>query len=272
MMGVFGPILSENFLGISTNPSQDIIYFGSLLRVPEAALLMLGAGLLVWKWKHPAAFLLLLSGLGVLFVGGSLVLYPNSVPPLINHWTPAFPVFYCALAIPVGLWLDANWAELPRHLRWVKLVGLSSGLALLAWLNLSYYFGSYHANAETLRSEGYRAAQRSYDNELAMSRHAALLGPDYMVVIVGNAAAPYDRELTRFLGGSSEPVVYMPDPSNSAHIVARPQMVATFILFPGNEQYQATLRARYPGGKDGRFAGETGKLAFLTYTVPASVL
>ncbi len=267
MTGVLGPILSENLLGISTDSSQDIIYFGSLLRVPEAALLMLGVGLLVWKWKHPAAFLLLLSGLGVLLVGGSLVFYPNSVPPLINHWTPAFPVFYCTLAIPVGLWLEAKWVGLPWRVDWVKPVGLFAGLALLAGLNLTYYFGSYHADPDTLRSQGYRAAQSSYDTEVAMSRYVASLGTGYEVVIVGKATAPYDRELTRYLRGSYVPVVYAPDPWNSAALAALPETGITFIFLPGNEQYQVTIHARYPGGRDARLAGESGKLAFLTYTV-----
>ena len=272
MMGVMGPILSENLLGISTNPSQDIIYFGSLLRVPEAALLLLGVGLLIWKWKQPAAFLLLLSGLGVLFVGGSLVFYPNSVPPLINHWTPAFPVFYCALALPVGLWLEADWVEPPRHLGWVKPVGLSLGLALLAWLNVSYYFRSYHADPDKLRAKGYRAAQSSYDTEVAMSRYVASLGRGYTVVIVGRATAPYDPELTRYLLGSHVPLVNAPGPWTSAPISGLPEMGVTFIFFPGSEQDQATIHARYPGGKDGVFAGESGKVAFFTYAVPPATL
>lgn len=269
MMKVLGPILSENLLGISTTSSQDIIYFGSLLRVPEAALLVLGAGLLVWKWKHPAAFLLLLSGLGVFFVGGSLVFYPNSMPPLINHWTPAFPVFYCALAIPVGLWLGADSSEC---LGWVRPVGLSASLALLAWLNLSYYFGSYRAAPETLRSPGYQAAQRSYDAEVALSREVASVGTDQVVVIVGKAAAPYNRELTRFLGGTYTPAVYMLDPSNGASIPSGSENGLTFIFFPGNEQYQATIHAHYPGGMDRVVTGESGKLACLTYTVPPPAL
>ena len=272
MIGVLGPILSENLLGLSTNPSQDIIYFGSLLRVPEAALLILGVGLLVWKWKHPAAFLLLLSGLGVFFVGGSLVLYPNSVPPMINHWAPAFPVFYCALALPVGFWLETNWAELPRHLGWVKPVGLSLGLALLGWLNLSYYFGSYHADPETLRAKGYRSAQGYYDTEVAMSRYVASLGTGYTAVIVGKATAPYDRELTRYLLGSYVPMVNLPDPSTTESVPGLPARGVTFIFFPGNEPHQATIHARYPGGRDGIFAGDSGKLAFFTYTVPPSAL
>ncbi|HEX9281210.1 MAG TPA: glycosyltransferase family 39 protein, partial [Candidatus Udaeobacter sp.] len=84
------PVLSENLLGISTHTSQDIIFYGPLLLPAESALLVLGVSLLLWHWRHPAAFLILASGLGVLLVGGTLVAYPNSVPPLINHWTPAF--------------------------------------------------------------------------------------------------------------------------------------------------------------------------------------
>ena len=102
------PVLSENLLGISTHTSQDIIFYGPLLLPAESALLVLGVALLLWHWRHPAAFLILASGLGVLLVGGTLVAYPNSVPPLINHWTPAFPAFYVALAVPVGAWITAG--------------------------------------------------------------------------------------------------------------------------------------------------------------------
>ena len=91
------PVLSENLLGISTHTSQDIIFYGPLLLPAENALLVLGVALLLWHWRHPAAFLILASGLGVLLVGGTLVAYPNSVPPLINHWTSCLPgLLYCA--------------------------------------------------------------------------------------------------------------------------------------------------------------------------------
>jgi hypothetical protein len=89
------PVLSENLLGISTHSSQDIIFYSPLLLPAKSALLVLGVALLLWHWRHPAAFLILASGLGVLLVGGTLVAYPNSVPPLINHWTPAFPALLC---------------------------------------------------------------------------------------------------------------------------------------------------------------------------------
>jgi 4-amino-4-deoxy-L-arabinose transferase-like glycosyltransferase len=111
------PVLSENLLGISTHSSQDIIFYAPLLLPAEAALLVLGVALLLWHWRHPAAFLILASGIGVFLVGGTLVAYPNSVPPLINHWTPAFPAFYVALAVPVGAWITGGQTELEAQSR-----------------------------------------------------------------------------------------------------------------------------------------------------------
>jgi len=69
MWSTLWPIMSENLLGISTRSAQDIMYYASLLLVPEAALLVLGVALLAWRWRHPAAFLMMVSGLAVLFVG-----------------------------------------------------------------------------------------------------------------------------------------------------------------------------------------------------------
>ena len=105
-----------------------------------------------------------------------------------------------------------------------------------------------------------------------MSRHVASLGTGYAVVIVGGATAPYDRELTRYLLGSDVLVVNVPDPWTIAPISGLPEMGLTFIFFPGNQQYQATIHTRYPRGRDGIFAGDSGKLAFFTYTVPPSAL
>src|SRR5262249_38155089 len=73
----FWPVLFENLLGISTHSSQDIIFYAFLLLPAETALLVLGVALLLWHWRHPAAFLILAYKLGVLLVGGTLMAYPN---------------------------------------------------------------------------------------------------------------------------------------------------------------------------------------------------
>ena len=115
------PIMSENLLGISTQSAQDIMYYARLLVPAEAALLVLGVALLAWRWRHPAAFLVLLSGLGVLVVGGTLVLYRNSAQPMLAHWTPAFPAFYAATAVPIGAWVGSTEVWLCVRKRWITI-------------------------------------------------------------------------------------------------------------------------------------------------------
>src|SRR4029077_16480226 len=144
-------VLSENLLGISTHSSQDIIFYGALLLPAESALLVLGVALLLWHWLHPAAFLILAYGLGVLFVGGTLVAYPNSVPPLINHWTPAFPAFYVALALPVGAWAATVKSESEPQLHWILPATVGIALLVFGWCNLNFYFNRYYADPESLK-------------------------------------------------------------------------------------------------------------------------
>jgi hypothetical protein len=114
-----------------------------------------------------------------LLVGGTLVAYPNSVPPLINHWTPAFPAFYVALAVPVGAWTTAGQLQLERRLRWILPVTVATALLVLAWSNLTFYFHRYYAEPESLKSKAYRSAQRNYEVQTAQSRYSASLGPNY---------------------------------------------------------------------------------------------
>jgi len=155
------PVFYENLLAISNHPSQDIIFYAALLLPAEAALLVLGVALLLWHWRHPAAFLMLSSGLGVLLVGGTFVAYPNSVPPLVNHWTPAFPAFYVALAVPVCAWTTAAQSEFEPRLRWIFPITVAIGLVVLGWCNLNFYFHGYNADPESLKSKAYRSAQRN---------------------------------------------------------------------------------------------------------------
>ena len=134
------PIASENLLGISTHTAQDIMYYAPLLLKPEAGLLVLGVALILWRWRHPAAFLLLLSGVGVLVVGGTLVMYPNGSPPMPAHWTPAFPAFYAAIAIPFGAWVQASEVSLSYGWRWIASAVVVLGLGILACMNIDFYF------------------------------------------------------------------------------------------------------------------------------------
>jgi len=269
MLGTLWPIMAENLLGFSNHGSQDITFFAPLLLPAEAALLALGTALLIWNWRHPMAFLMLLSAIGVLFVGGTLVMESNSAPPQTIHWTAAFPAIYAALAIPIGAWAEQGGASLQVRFRWAVPSALAAGLALLAALNINFYFNSYHSDPESLVNESYRTAQGNYDTQTAESRYVASLGPGYKVVIVGQSTQPYDAASTYYLMGTSGDVINLPTPDTELTSVQPGSRGIAFIFFPGNEQYMSTVRERWPGGTDGQVKSKSGKPLFVTYQIPA---
>jgi len=266
MWTTLGPIMSENLLGISTRSSQDIMYFAPLLLAAEAALLVLGVALLIWRWRHPAAFLMLSSGIGVLLVGGTLVLYPNSSPPMLAHWTPAFPFFYAAIAVPIGAWVTSADRWLPRRWSWMTNAIVVLALVMLAYANIHFYFDRYYADPESLKSPRYKAAQRLYEEQTVQSRYMASLGSAYRVVVVGRSPYPYDAEITRYLVQGQEFIVAY-DPQTQPPLTPVAGKGAAFLFFPGSEQYLDTIRERYPGGSAGEVRNPVGRHVFNTYVV-----
>jgi hypothetical protein len=260
------PVLSENLLGISTHTSQDIIFYRPLLLPAEDSLLILGVALLLWHWRHPAAFLILVSGLGVLLVGGTLVAHPNSVPPLINHWTPAFPAFYVALAVPVGALITAGQSELESRLRWILPVTVAIALVVLGWCNLNFYFHRYYADPESLKSKAYRSAQQNYEVQTAQSRYSASLGPNYEVFTIGQSSWPYDPATTRYLV-KEQKWTLLTNPAEELASITRDNKGLAFLFFPGNEQYRETTHEFFPGGKNGEVTTPRGKHRFYTYVL-----
>jgi 4-amino-4-deoxy-L-arabinose transferase-like glycosyltransferase len=260
------PIISENLLGISTQSAQDIMYYAPLLLKAEAALLVLGVAFLIWRWQHPAAFLVLLSGLGVLLVGGTLVLYPNSSPPMLAHWTPAFPAFYAAIAVPIGAWA-ASARALPRiKSRWIIATVVTVGLAILGYANIRFYFFRYYADPDSLRNGRYKAAQTLYEEQTTQSRYMASLGSAYRVVVVGKSPYPYDAEITRYLVQDQEYILaYDPQTQPSLAPVAGRGMA--FLFFPGSEQFMDAIRERYSGGTAAEVRNPVGRHVFYAYVV-----
>ena len=259
-------VFSENLLGISTYGSQDIIFYAPLLFPAEAALLVLGVALLVWHWRHPAAFLMLISGFGVLLVGGTLVAYPNSVPPLINHWTPAFPAFYVALAVPVGAWIAASELDLPSRMHWSLPATLAVGLLVLGWSNLRFYFDSYYADPESLKSESYRSAQRNYEMQTVESRYLASLGRGYQVFTVGRSAWPYDPVTTQYLV-RGQTWMLLTDPAAELPSIKRDQKGLAFLFLPPNESYRQFTHDVFPGGNNSEVTNRRGKHLFYAYVL-----
>jgi 4-amino-4-deoxy-L-arabinose transferase-like glycosyltransferase len=269
MWNTLWPIMSENLLGISTHSAQDIMYFAPLLLVPEAALLVLGVALLVWRWRHPAAFLLLLSGLSVLFVGGTLVLYPNSAPPMPAHWTPAFPAFYAAIAVPAGAWVASAQAWPWKRWRWLAPAILGAGLFVLGCANLNFYFNKYYADPASLRIERYKRAQTMYEVQTIQSRYMASLGSNYRVVAVGKSPYPYDADMVRYLVQGQE-YITLSNPEDLRSLAPAAEKGLVFLFFPGSEEYRRPFRERYPDDSDGEVRNPLGKHLFYTLVVPAN--
>lgn len=267
MLHTLWPIISENLLGISTHTAQDIMYYAPLLLKGEAALLVLGVALLVWRWRHPAAFLLLLSGFGVLFVGGTLVLYPNSSPPMPAHWTPAFPAFFAAIAVPIGAWIGSVDPWLRRRWRWLTPAILVVTLGALAYANIDFYFRRYYADPVTLKSKHYKSSQMLYEEQTLQSRYMASLGPGYRVIVVGRSPFPYDRETTRYLVQGQEYIPASDPQQDQFSLGPSAGKGLAFLFFPGNEQYREIIRERYPGGIDGDVRNPVGKHLLHTYVV-----
>jgi 4-amino-4-deoxy-L-arabinose transferase-like glycosyltransferase len=266
MWNTLWPITSENLLGISTQSAQDIMYYAPLLLPAEAALLVLGVALLVWRWRHPAAFLMVLTGLGVLFVGGTLVLYPNSSPPMPAHWTPAFPAFYAAITVPIGAWVGSTEVWLRVRERWITITVVVLGLVTLAYANINLYFYRYYANPESLRNERYKAAQTLYEIQTVQSRYMASLGPAYRVIVVGQSPYPYDADTTRYLVAGQE-YATIRDPQGQLSLEPAAGKGLAFLFFPGDEQYQERIRERYPGGRAGEVRNPVGRHLFYTYVL-----
>jgi hypothetical protein len=264
MWGTLWPAISENLLGISTHSSQDIIFYAPLLLPAEAALLVLGTALLLWHWRHPTAFLIVASGLGVLLTGGALVGYPNSVPPLINHWTPAFPAFYAALAVPIGAWTAFEPPKVPISLRWLLPATLAVFLSVLAWLNLDFYFDHYYADPASLKSMAYRSSQQTYEIQTAESRYLASLGPEYEVFIVGTLSSPYDPVTTRYLVPNQKWTM-LKNPAAEIPTINAGNKGLAFLFFPGNEQYRELIHKLCPGGTGGEATTKRGRHLFYAY-------
>ncbi len=258
------PIISENLLGISTQSAQDIMYYAPLLLKAEAAILVLGVAFLIWRWQHPAAFLVLLSGLGVLLVGGTLILYPNSSPPMLAHWTPAFPAFYAAIAVPIGAWVTSARALSRMKARWIIATAVIVGLTILGYANIRFYFFRYYADPEDLRSDRYKAAQRLYEVQTVQSRYMASLGSAYRVVVVGKSAYPYDAEITQYLVHDQEYIMTY-DPQTQPPLAPVAGKGMAFLFFPGSEHFMDTIRERYPSGRSAEVRNPVQRHVFYVY-------
>src|SRR5262249_35788154 len=184
--------------------------------------------------------------------------------PLINHWTPAFPAFYVALAVPIGAWAAST--ELQGDLRWVLPATFAIALSLLGWFNLDFYFHRYYADPASLWSRAYRSAQRNIEIQTAQSRYQASLGSGYNIFTIGKGLPPYDVTTTRYLV-SDQAWTMVPNPAAELPSIISGNKGLAFLFFPGNEQYRQLTQKVCPSGVDGEVTTKRGKHLFYTYVL-----
>lgn len=250
---ILAPLAWKDFLGLGVIPSGDHVYWGSMLLPPEAMLAILGAGMIVWRWRHPAYFLVLLWSASVLFVGGTLV--TASLIPALANWTPAFPVFYLALALPVAAIVRALRA-LPRRVYVAGLTLTAVGVLAMAFANLYFYLAVYPAQVPPAL-------------ESAQGRFLATLSPRNRVYFLGNSRVPYSPVVGAMLA-LDVPASDLLNPGRELPLsdVGRWQDL-TFVFHSDHRQYLPLVEAIYPGGKAGQIETPGGPVGDI-YTVTAA--
>jgi len=252
---ILAPLAWSNYLGLSAIPGRDTVYYAPLLLAPEALLLTLGAGVLIWRWRQPAAFLLLLCGLGVVLTGGTLL--DSTTIPNFAHWTPAFGVFYLALVLPLALGLGA----LRRLHRALWLVGCALLVVALA--------GDALANAQSYLIDYPAKVPPDHSLEALQGRFIEQVGPQTQVYIVGPSWQSFNPEVAGMMGPQTPASeLYnvdqvLPLTSGSDHDLA-------FVFF--NDQFSSVplVQAYYPGGQTAEVQTPDGNHVATSYRVSAA--
>jgi hypothetical protein len=226
------PLAWRNFLGLSVIPSGDGVYHAPLLLPLEAVLLLLGLGVLVRRWRQPGAFLVLLWGLGVFFVGGTLV--AGWFAPGFNHWTPAFPAFFVTMSLPPALWLQ-SLRRAGRRWWPAGCAIVALGMAGLAAANAYSYLVVYPTRVRV-------------SFEAAQGRFLATLTPHDRVRFVGNSWQPFYPMIGQMMA-PSVPASDLLNPARSLPLVGDPDHDLVFIFDNDENQYLPLVQAYYPGGK-----------------------
>ena len=242
--------VARNLLSISTFSDEGSFYWSPLLMPAEAALLVMGAALLVWRWRSPPEFLMLLSGLATLIVGGTLVLGA----PAFQHWTPAFPAIYAAIALPLGALGQSVLAALRGMKRNLALLGITLAVCTLGCKDMYFYFHEY----QTTRPE--------FEIRAAQSRWETGLGLRYSVFTVGKTWQPYDAETNSYLiqGQRGGTLLHPRTELPTLHTLGTG---LGFLFMPDEQKYIPLVRRLYPAGVFGEVRSHTGVHLFYTYVV-----
>jgi 4-amino-4-deoxy-L-arabinose transferase-like glycosyltransferase len=252
---ILAPLAWLNFLGLSVVPGRDTVYYAPLLLAPEAVLLVLGLGVLGWRWRQPAAFLLLLAAFGVVMTGG-LLLEADTIPNFA-HWAPIFPVVYLALALPLALGLRAL-RRVDRRLWLAGGVLLVGGLAWDAGANIYSYLIDYPARVPP-----------DHSLEAVQGRFLEQVGPHTAVYIFGPSWQPLYPEVAALMGPHTLAANLL-DPPHQLPLVGDPTRDLAFLFYNDQWGHIDSMRQYYPGGRVEELHTPDGNHVASAYIVSAT--
>lgn len=242
------PLIEKNFLGLSVTISRDGCYWGTFFSPVWAVLFLVGVGLLVRRWRNPEAALLLIWLGGVLFVGGILV-GKNFIPDYA-HWTPAFPAFFVALAVPPALWLQ-SLASAPHRMYMCAVALVAAGALLQAASEGYWYLNVYPKQVPT-----------SFED--SQGRLLSSLTSHDRVLFIGNSWQPFYSAIGEMMAPNI-PASDLLNPARELPIQTDPGHDLTFVFNNDETQYLPLVESYYPGGQVTPIDGPVGKP--LTYRV-----
>ena len=231
---ILAPIVAKNFLGLSVIENRDSVWFAPLLLPPEAVLVLLGVAVLLWRWRQPAAFLVLLWGAGVVGSGGTLLNRVNI--PNFAHWVPAFPAFYLALALPVALVLGTMRRRGPAAARLGTGIAIA-GLALLTVANGAFYLLAYPLRVPPELSW-----------ETVQGRYLATLGAGTHVRFVGTSWRSYRGDVALMVAPTT-PANDLLNPGRELPGVGDPAHDLSFVFYPDERVYLPWCRNFIPAAR-----------------------
>jgi hypothetical protein len=257
---ILAPLLWKDFLGLGVIPGRDTVYYAPFLLPIEAAILVIGASVLVWRWRQPASFLVLLWGLGVILTGG-ILLDADSIPNFA-HWTPAFPAFYLALALPLALCWN-SLVRLPgRRLRVAGSILIVMLMAMDLGANAYAYLVQYPPLVPADHSlEG---AQGRYVESVPPATHVRSVGYTW----VWNEL---DGPINEMMASPGSSLSRFFNPSRELPVVEEPGRNLAFLFYNDMYDYLPLMQSYYPGGTAGELRSPDGNLIADTYFVPSSV-
>ncbi|HYP18940.1 MAG TPA: glycosyltransferase family 39 protein, partial [Chloroflexia bacterium] len=252
------PEVWKNFLSLSVIPANDTFFFAPFLRPFEMVLLALSFGVLIYRWRQPASFLVLLWAGSVAAVS-SIINIPINPNPNFTHWAPAWPVFFLAYGLAPALWLAAL-KRTSRRLWQAGSVLVAAGIIVLAFANFRFYIVDYPGRV--LTDPVLRSIQAKYLMQVK---------PGSVARFVSCCWFAFDTEFGRAFAANT-PAGQFLNPSRDLPLVMEPSRDQVFIMPRTVDAYLPVLQHYYPGGQIDKLTGNDGTYVASAYKVPADLI